>query len=108
MIAENKNLTEDEIKQIKENVTIKRTMLGENIEENDESMFLQIISNYLIFFVLLLGLLVLYLIDKEYVIKDPPGVCTESLKLLETGTKVRLRYQVKDNLNIIVKIETFT
>ena len=56
MIAENKNLTEAEIKQIKENVTITRTMLGENIEENDESMFLQIISNYLIFFVLLLCL----------------------------------------------------
>lgn len=52
--------------------------------------------------------LCLSLDGKEYVIKDPPGVCTESLKLLETGTKVRLRYQVKDNLNIIVKIETFT
>lgn len=56
MIAENKNLTEEEIKQIKENVTIKRTMLAENVEENDDTMFLQIISNYVIFFVLLLCL----------------------------------------------------
>ena len=44
---------------------------------------------------------------KKYIIKAPPGIDEESLKLLEAATEIRLQYQVKDNLNIIVKIEAF-
>lgn len=56
MIAQNKNLTEDEIAVIKEDVSVERIMLGANVDTNENASLLQLISNYLIFFVLLLCL----------------------------------------------------
>ena len=56
MISENKNLTEDEINQIKAGESVERIMLAENIDNSGKTSLLQIISNYIIFFVLLLCL----------------------------------------------------
>lgn len=56
MISENKNLTEDEINQIKAGASVERIMLAENIDNSGKTSLLQIISNYIIFFVLLLCL----------------------------------------------------
>lgn len=56
MIAQNKNLTSDEIETIKNNVQIEKVMLGTNVADNENASFLQLISNYLIFFILLLCL----------------------------------------------------
>ena len=41
----------------------------------------------------------------EFIIEDPPGITTESLNLLTSGSKIVLQYQVKDSTNIIVRIE---
>ncbi len=56
MLTDNKNLTQDEIAQIKEGVKIDRIFLSEKIDTDETTTFLQIVSNYLIFFVLLLCL----------------------------------------------------
>ncbi len=56
MFAENKNLTSEEIEQIKRDDVYERILLGKNVEENDTSSILNMLSNYLIFFILLLCL----------------------------------------------------
>ncbi len=56
MLTDNKNLTQDEIAQIKEGVKIDRVFLSEKIDTDNSTAFLQIVSNYLIFFILLLCL----------------------------------------------------
>ncbi len=56
MLTDNKNLTQEEIAQIKEGVKIDRVFLSEKIDTDESITFLQIVSNYLIFFILLLCL----------------------------------------------------
>ncbi len=56
MFAKNKNLTEEEIEQIKSDVSYERVMLGKNVEDNENHSFLTMISTYFIFFILLLCL----------------------------------------------------
>lgn len=56
MIAENKNLTEEEIEIIKSDVAMERVILSENIDTNETTSILQLFSTYLIFFILLLCL----------------------------------------------------
>lgn len=53
MILANKNLTADEIKAVKEDITLDRIYLGENVtEESDYTYFLKFLSTYGILFVL--------------------------------------------------------
>lgn len=56
MISENKNLTEDEIKVIKEDALLDRVILSKDIDTNESTSILQTVSTYLIFFILLLCL----------------------------------------------------
>ena len=57
MISKDKNLTDEEIEQIKSPIEVERIMLGQNVEgESIETSVLQIFSTYLIFFILLLCL----------------------------------------------------
>ena len=56
MFAKDKNLTLEEIKEIKSGVEINRVMLGINGEKTTDIEFIKIGSNYLIFFILLLCL----------------------------------------------------
>lgn len=56
MVSENKNLTEDEIKLIKEDVSIDRVILSKEIDTSENTSMLQLVSTYLIFFILLLCL----------------------------------------------------
>ena len=56
MFAENKNLTKEEIEQIKQDDVCQRVLLGKNVEDNEMHSMLNLLSNYLIFFILLLCL----------------------------------------------------
>lgn len=56
MLAQNKNLTEEEISIIKENVVVNRVILSDEIDTNETTSILQLFSTYLIFFILLLCL----------------------------------------------------
>ena len=56
MFAKNKNLTAEEIEQIKQDNVYDRILLGKNVEDNETHTILNMVSNYLIFFILLLCL----------------------------------------------------
>ena len=56
MVSENKNLTEQEIEVIKEDAVIDRIILSEKVDTSENTSILQMVSNYLIFFILLLCL----------------------------------------------------
>lgn len=56
MISENKNLTKDEIKLIKDEAIMDRVILSDKIDTSETTSLLQIFSTYMIFFVLLLCL----------------------------------------------------
>lgn len=56
MVSENKNLTQQEIEAIKEDAVIDRIILSEKVDTSENTSILQMVSNYLIFFILLLCL----------------------------------------------------
>lgn len=56
MFAQNKNLTAEEIEQIKQDNVYDRVLLGKNVEDNETNSLLNLVSNYIIFFILLLCL----------------------------------------------------
>lgn len=56
MFAENKNLTAEEIENIKQDNVCERVLLGKNVEDNEMHSMLNLLSSYLIFFILLLCL----------------------------------------------------
>ncbi len=57
MVSENKNLTKEEISNIKNNVNVERILLGENVKaDSEENYMLKFLTTYLIFFVILLCL----------------------------------------------------
>ena len=56
MVSENKNLTQQEIDAIKEDAVIDRIILSEKVDTSENTSILQMVSNYLIFFILLLCL----------------------------------------------------